>query len=87
MVVVWTPRAAAASSAAPRRWSRSDCAPPSAQSRCGSRMPRPGHLASVTADAAAAVATADASAILDGGRGRHFDIGGRTCLFQFSRLR
>ena len=87
MVVVWTPLAAAASSAAPRRWSRSACAPPSALSRCGCRMPRPGHLASVTADSAAAVATADASAILDSGRGRHVDIGSRTCLFQFSRLR
>ena len=87
MVVAWARRAAAASSAASRRWSRSGCAPPSAQSRGGSRMRRPGYLAAVTADAAAAVATADASFILDGGRGRHVDVGSHTCSFQFSELR
>jgi len=50
-------------------------------------MRRPGYLDAVTADAAAAVATADASVILGGGRGRNVDVGSRTCSFQFSELR
>jgi len=50
-------------------------------------MRRPGHLSAVTDDPAAAVATADASVILVGGRGRLVDVGSRTCSFQFSELR
>jgi len=86
VVVVGRRRDAAASSAASRRLSRRGCAPPPAQSRCGSRMRRPGHIAAVTADIAAAVATADAFVVLDGGRGRHVDVGSHTCSFQPSEL-
>jgi len=85
-VVLWTRRADAASCAAQRRWSCSGCAPPSSKSRCGRRMRHLGRLSAVTAAAEAPFATAVASENFEGGRGRHIDVGSRTCSSQESEL-